>query len=68
MAYCKDAFKLLKIKVFNCVKTDLEIKGFVSECPLYGKAGEKCPRLILEDATEEAIDAMLKVRDNEQNN
>ena len=55
MGYCKDAWKLLKIKV---------ICGRV--CPIYGDAGEECPRLILEDATdiaiEKAIKAMMKVR------
>ena len=51
MNYCRDALKLLKKKVV-CGK----------DCPIY----QSCPRLILEDATdiaiEKAIKAMLKAR------
>lgn len=49
MNYCKDALKLLKLKVF-CGK----------QCPLYGVAGELCPRLILEDATDTAINKAME--------
>ena len=49
MKYCKDALKLLKIKVV-CGK----------DCPIVND----CPRLIIEDATdiaiEEAIKAMIR--------
>ncbi len=49
MNYCKDAKKLLGITL-TCGK----------ECPLYGLSGEKCPRLILEDATDAAIDKAME--------
>ncbi len=56
MKYCKDAKKLLQKKVV-CGK----------DCPIF----EKCPRLIMEDATDEAIDkaikAMFEVIDEVQN-
>ena len=62
MNYCRDAQKLLKKKVV-CGK----------DCPIYGVAGEKCPRLIMQNvndandeanniAIEKAIKAMLKAR------
>lgn len=51
MTYCKDALKLLGLKVI-CGK----------DCPIV----RKCPRLILEDATDAAIDkameAMIKLK------
>ena len=51
--YCKDAHKLLGVKVV-CGK----------DCPILNK----CPRLILEDATdiaiEKAIKAMVKMKGN----
>ena len=51
MSYCKDAFSLLKMKMV-CGK----------DCPIF----KNCPRLILEDATdiaiEKAIKAMMKAR------
>ena len=54
MDYCKTALKLLKIKT---------ICG--AGCPIV----KNCPRLILEEATdravEGAIEAMLKVMENE---
>ena len=49
MEYCKDAWRFLKVKVV-CGKG----------CPIYGGAGEKCPRLILEDATDIAIEKAIK--------
>ena len=45
MRYCRDALKLLKKKVV-CGLT----------CPIFGK----CPRLILEDATDAAIDKAIQ--------
>jgi len=45
MKYCKDALKLLGKKVV-CGKN----------CPLF----DRCPRLILEDASDEAIDKAIK--------
>ena len=45
MKYCKDALKLLKRKVV-CGKN----------CPIF----LNCPRLILEDASDEAIDKAIK--------
>lgn len=49
--YCKDALKLLRIKVI-CGK----------DCPLVGK----CPRMILEEAVDVGIDravnAMVKIK------
>ena len=49
MKYCKDALKLLKRKVV-CGR----------DCPIFGN----CPRLIMEDATdiaiEKAIEAMIR--------
>ena len=54
MKYCKDAVKLLGKNVV-CGRG----------CPIYGIAGKKCPRLILEDATDSAIEkailAMMEV-------
>ena len=51
MKYCKDALKLLGVKIV-CGK----------DCPIF----TNCPRLILEDATdiavERAIKAMIKVK------
>jgi len=44
MNYCKDAFKLLRKKII-CGK----------DCPIF----EKCPRLILEDATDIAIERAI---------
>ncbi len=43
--YCKDATKLLKIHVV-CGK----------DCPIF----DKCPRLILEEATDKAIEESIK--------
>jgi len=58
MTYCKDAKKLLSLEI---------VCGMA--CPLYGLHGEKCPRLILEDATDAAIDkameAMIKLKQKE---
>ena len=55
MKYCKDALKLLKKKIV-CGK----------DCPIYGLVGEDCPRLILENANdiaiEKAIRALLKIK------
>ena len=55
IGYCRDALRLLKRKVI-CGK----------DCPIYGVAGETCPRLILEDATDTAIEkaimAMIQIR------
>lgn len=52
--YCKLARKLLKKEV---------VCGM--DCPIYGVAGEKCPKLIMEDASdifiEKAIKAMMRV-------
>ena len=45
MGYCRDALKLLRKKVV-CGKN----------CPIF----ENCPRLILEDASDEAIDKAIK--------
>ena len=45
MKYCKDALKLLKKKVI-CGK----------DCPIL----ERCPRLIMEDATDLAIEKAIK--------
>ncbi len=51
MDYCKDAYKLMKIKVM-CGK----------DCPLL----DDCPRLLLEDisdkAVEKAIKKLIKIR------
>lgn len=47
--YCKDALKLLGLEVI-CGK----------DCLLYGQSGEKCPRLIFEDATDMAIEKAIK--------
>lgn len=50
MDYCKDALRLLHKKIIGC-----------DTCPIMSE----CPRLILEDATDEAVDkaieAMVKV-------
>jgi len=45
MKYCKDALKLLKKKVI-CGK----------DCPII----ENCPRLIMEDATDKAVEEAIK--------
>ena len=45
MNYCKDATRLLKINVI-CGK----------DCPIF----ENCPRLILEDATDKAIEKAIE--------
>jgi len=45
ITYCKDATKLLKIEVV-CGK----------RCPIFNN----CPRLILEDATDKAIEKAIK--------
>ena len=44
-SYCKDALQLLNIKT---------VCG--DKCPIFNK----CPRLILEDATDEAINEAIK--------
>lgn len=44
MVYCKDALRLMGVKVV-CGKG----------CPIF----ENCPRLIIEDATDEAIDKAI---------
>ena len=55
MKYCKDALKILGKKV---------ICG--QGCPIYGLAGADCPRLIIENANdiaiEKAILALLKIK------
>lgn len=47
--YCTDARKLLGVETI-CGKG----------CPIYGIAGEDCPRLIMEDATDKAIGKAMK--------
>ncbi len=45
MRYCKDAYKLLKIKTICGQK-----------CPLYGE----CPRLLMEDVSDKIVEESMK--------
>jgi len=52
--YCKDAYKLFKIKI---------LCG--SDCPIY----KKCPRIIIEDASDKVADKIMRefIRKYEKN-